>query len=93
MKRAGGNGWGQGLVVTAVVLAAAALGWGPPEGKTDRYAAALASSVAALRHTAAERGWERIPWTTDLAAAREAARRERRPIFLWVAGDDPLGRC
>ena len=37
--------------------------------------------------------WQRIPWLTDLTKGIETARQERRPILLWVTGDDPLERC
>jgi len=35
--------------------------------------------------------WERIPWRLDLLAAREEARREGMPLFLWALNGHPLG--
>ncbi len=67
-----------------------------PEGgpATHRPAAEdLARRAAVIKPTADEVRWRRIPWLTDLARAQEQARQERRPIFLWVTGDDPLERC
>lgn len=69
------------------------VGAGPGDSKIARYEAALDQKVAAIRHSPRERKWERIPWRTDLAAGWEEAKRENRPVFLWVAGDDPLERC
>ncbi len=53
----------------------------------------IARRLAAIRQPPELRKWERIPWQTDLAKAWEQAKRQGRPIFLWVAGDDPLERC
>ncbi len=47
----------------------------------------------AVKPTAEELKWQNIPWVTDLEQAQRSARTERRPLFLWVSGDDPLGRC
>jgi hypothetical protein len=38
--------------------------------------------------------WRRIPWVLDdLAEAQRLALQEKRPIFLWASGDEPLERC
>lgn len=37
--------------------------------------------------------WRDIPWYIDAAEGLKAAREEKRPVLLWVTGDDPLGRC
>jgi hypothetical protein len=29
----------------------------------------------------------------DLEEAIKVAKKEKRPLLVWVAGDDPLGRC
>ena len=55
-------------------------------GELNRRAVVIKPSTEELK-------WQRIPWLTDLAAAHRAARDEKRPIFLWVTGDDPLERC
>jgi hypothetical protein len=34
-----------------------------------------------------------IPWVLDLGAGIRLAREERRPLLIWVSGDDPLERC
>jgi hypothetical protein len=46
-----------------------------------------------VKPTARELTWERIPWTLDLMDAQRMAKAEKRPIFLWATGDDPLERC
>ena len=35
--------------------------------------------------------WREIPWETDLNAAREKARREKKPLLMWVMDGHPLG--
>lgn len=49
--------------------------------------------IEAVKPKPSELKWQRIPWLTDLAEGQRVAVREKRPIFLWVTGDDPLGRC
>lgn len=34
-----------------------------------------------------------IPWVLDLEAGVRQARDEKRPVLIWVSGDDPLERC
>ena len=81
---------------TASVVAALVgtlLGAGQGESNIRRYEAALQQKAAAIRHSAGERKWERIPWMTDLDSGWRAAQQENRPLCLWVSGDDPLERC
>jgi hypothetical protein len=40
-----------------------------------------------------ETRWQAIPWMQNLEAAVQQAKKEKRPLFLWVAGDEPLERC
>jgi hypothetical protein len=40
-----------------------------------------------------ETKWQQIPWTRDLEKAVKQAREEKRPLLLWVTGDEPLERC
>jgi hypothetical protein len=49
--------------------------------------------IESIKLPESHRKWERIPWITDLSEGRRLGLRENRPIFLWVAGDDPLERC
>ncbi|HEV3116731.1 MAG TPA: hypothetical protein VGY58_06735 [Gemmataceae bacterium] len=37
--------------------------------------------------------WLDIPWMLDLNEAIRIAGAERRPVLIWVSGDDPLERC
>lgn len=38
--------------------------------------------------------WRRIPWAASLSDARQAARRENRPVFLFSHdGNIDTGRC
>jgi hypothetical protein len=53
----------------------------------------LANRAAMIGPAPEEQRWQRIPWVTDLAEGQRLAQAERRPIFLWVTGDDPLERC
>ena len=40
-----------------------------------------------------ETKWKRIPWLIDLDQAIRLAREEKRPLLIWISGDDPLERC
>ena len=53
----------------------------------------VAHRIEALKVRESDRAWQQIPWLTDLAEGQRQAQRERRPILLWVSGDDPLERC
>jgi len=53
----------------------------------------LGARASAIKPAAREIAWLGVPWVLDLAEAQKVAREEKRPIFLWVAGDDPLERC
>jgi hypothetical protein len=46
-----------------------------------------------LHAAVAPRGekWAEIPWETDLAAARQRAARENRPLLMWIMDGHPLG--
>jgi hypothetical protein len=59
----------------------------------DRLPAHQAHLYEVVKPTPAELKWQAIPWLTDLAEGLRQARAERRPLFLWVSGDDPLERC
>jgi hypothetical protein len=37
--------------------------------------------------------WQEIPWMLDLKEAIRVAKAEKRPLLLWVSGDDPLEKC
>ena len=39
----------------------------------------------------AEEKWQTIPWRVDLLAARDAAAKEGKPVFLWSMNGHPLG--
>ena len=53
----------------------------------------LTARAQAIRPRADELKWQQIPWLRGLEQAQRVARRERRPIFLFVSAYDPLGRC
>jgi hypothetical protein len=53
----------------------------------------LEARASAIKPTPRELTWLGVPWILSLAEAQKTAREEKRPIFLWVAGDDPLERC
>jgi hypothetical protein len=55
--------------------------------------AELMRRAEAIKPSATELKWQQIPWQTDLAKGQRVAQEERRPILLWVTGDDPLERC
>jgi hypothetical protein len=67
----------------------------PDYGHLDAPAQRL---IAAVKPTPAELRWQQVPWEIHLQEAIDAARKEKRPIFLWAAGGRnrdgvPLERC
>ena len=37
--------------------------------------------------------WQQIPWLLDLEVGIRLAKKESRPLLLFVSGDEPLERC
>lgn len=37
--------------------------------------------------------WQQIPWTVDLHEGIRLAQTEKRPLLMFVSGDDPLEKC
>ena len=35
--------------------------------------------------------WRSIPWKISLLEGRDAATKEKKPMFVWVASGEPLG--
>ncbi len=59
---------------------------------------ALLERAANLRPNRGDLRWQDIPWLTDADAALATAKREDRPLFVWLAGGrdrdgSPLERC
>lgn len=52
---------------------------------------AVERHLAALRPSAAELAWRRIPWRSTLWRAVVDAHREKKPILLWAMNGHPLG--
>jgi len=60
--------------------------------------AALLQKAAAFRPNRGDLRWQELPWLTDADAALATAKRENRPLFVWLAGGrgrdgSPLERC
>ncbi len=88
------------VFIVAVAGAAAACADLPAAQPTGRNpgAARLPADAARMyrfvtRPHAGELKWQQIPWLTDLEEALRQARAERRPLVLFVSGDDPLEKC
>jgi hypothetical protein len=62
----------------------------PPLASESR---ALKDMAKLIRQDDAQLRWRDIPWYTDALEGLKTARAEKRPVLLWVTGDDPLGRC
>jgi hypothetical protein len=86
MPRQGLNNAAIGLIAGGIV---AITGPFPSLSRADE----LLDRAAVIKPGAGELAWLKIPWVLDLKAAQQTAKAEGRPIFLWVTGDDPLGRC
>ena len=54
---------------------------------------ALQRTADAVRATAAEMNFMKIPWVTDLFEGLRLAKDERRPVFLYMITGDPLDDC
>ncbi len=48
---------------------------------------------AAIKPQAGEWSWARIPWMSDLGAARKRAAAEGKPLYVWTMAGEPLGQC
>jgi hypothetical protein len=75
-----------GLALLALPLAARG-------ADVDRLPDWEAKAHALILPAEKESQWKRIPWVTDLDEAVKTAKKEKRPLLLWTAGDDPLERC
>ena len=66
-----------------------------PAFKDDvsRLPAEVARRYAYLKLGSDNIKWKQIPWVLDLSGAIRVAKEEKRPLLLWVSGDDPLERC
>jgi hypothetical protein len=53
----------------------------------------LKTKADAVRATAGEMNFTKIPWVTDLLAGFELAEIEKRPVFLYLQTGDPLDDC
>jgi hypothetical protein len=59
---------------------------------------ALARQAEQIKPTAAELRWQQIPWEVDPHEAIALAKKEKRPLFVWIAGGRrrdgvPIERC
>jgi hypothetical protein len=95
-----------GRPCTAVpLLALAATGLLGASARADIHPVSAKEDVACLPASAARlhadttlfprptRWRDGIPWLLDLEEGIRRARAEKRPLVLWVSGDDPLERC
>ena len=55
--------------------------------------ATLRKKADAIRATAGELNYKKIPWVMDLFEAFELAKKEKRPVFLYLITGDPLDDC
>ena len=51
----------------------------------------LEDRVQAMLPTSEENRWLAIPWMLDLEAARDRAKSEAKPMFLWIMNGHPFG--
>jgi len=78
------------LAVVGLLALLGAAGAGDPPAPDAQALKAMAKLV---RQDEAVLRWREIPWYSDANEGLKAARSEKRPILLWVSGDEPLGRC
>ncbi len=53
----------------------------------------LKKKADAVRATADEMNFTKIPWVTDLFEGFQQAKKEQRPVFLYMITGDPLDDC
>ena len=70
--------------LTLVFAPAPAAGQDPSE---------LGKKADAIRATAGELNYKKIPWVTDLFEGFKLAKKEKRPVFLYLITGDPLDDC
>lgn len=80
------------ITVLAIALCPVPLGAAEPELN------AMGKAVAAFRPGVRDLAWREIPWYGEPEAALKQARKEKRPLFVWLAGGrdrdgSPLERC
>ena len=74
-------------------LLAALLAAGLASGQEGWDEARVAKQVEKIKKSDTE-AWKRLPWVPSLVAAKEAAHKEGRPIFLFTLdGNLDTGRC
>jgi len=86
--------------ITAITMAffASQLCADPKPASPDDDASRLAKDAAQIykyvkEPLPGELKWQEIPWMLDLKEAIRLAKEEKRPLLLWVSGDDPLEKC
>ncbi|GEM_PF-684123 len=88
-------------IIITMFLTIAPIAWAqtptPPDPKQAEAAKTqrklLDDRAAVIKPLPTELKWQQIPWLTDLTEGQRLAKEEKRPIFLWASGDDPLERC
>jgi hypothetical protein len=78
------------LTAVAVWADSQLRGTHPDVSRLPRAAARLYADTTLFPRPAK---WLAVPWLTDLNEGLRAARAEKRPVLIWVSGDDPLERC
>lgn len=63
----------------------------PGLNKTALSAAEFTALHTAIAPRGPQERWMEIPWQTDLAAARQKAAHEKKPLLMWVMDGHPLG--
>ena len=64
------------------------------DGNVERLPPDAARVYAAIKTAqSGEFKWQQIPWLLDLEEGIRLAKKEKRPLLLFVSGDEPLERC
>jgi hypothetical protein len=88
-----------GAGVAAVLFSFPGLAGEEPTGEKQtrsdacRLSKDAAERYAALLPRAEELKYRDIPWLVDLSEAIAVAKEEKRPVLIWVSGDEPLELC
>jgi hypothetical protein len=82
------------IVMTLTALAGLGTAALAQQANTNQLSKEAARMYAAVKKPhPGELQWQQIPWQTDLPEAVQQAKQEKRPILIFVSGDDPLEKC
>ena len=75
-------------IAAAMIMLASVAEHAPGQARSE-----LEKRARAVRATAAEMNFTKMPWVTDVFDGFRLAKEDKRPVFLYVVTGDPLDDC